>query len=503
MNTLSWHLNLNINSVRNLFSQIELPYEIDCYVCSCGHNEIIIKEQKGILDYICLHCENEFFCNANFYNNNHSWYEPIYELFDEDFILYLKPNVYYDENNKIIRAAFQIKVPKTVDLASNKIIYTDKDIFELEIDQFGNYKEQLHTNFNLNGELTEKEIMFYKYVSQEDLINRNFYLTEYKKSILKELKNCKYAFNSKVALKTSNLKEYCYFIKHNNLLDLEFFKWKNVEILPKDEKFTILKALDFVMNYRKEKSLKKLVFDNYKFQMKEYKSYDLVYIYSITRNIKDINILNRMMNLDFYLHREYINHPTNLCQFIKFLTKNFSEKQIEKLFISYKQAEMFWLNDSVLIFFEIANDAEDLVLSKCKKENIHNDIIKYHQMLLTKKDFDTTFEFDDKFLKACTNILDYEIKLPTNGIELYDWSNKLQNCLSGYCRIIKEKQTIVYGFFKDSVIKFAVEIQDNKIFQSKSKYNQDLQDKEMSLVNGWFKEYFEEKISTENSEKDT
>lgn len=66
MNTLSWHLNLNINNVRNLFSQIELPYEIDCYVCSCGHNEIIIKEQKGILDYICLHCENEFFCNANF-----------------------------------------------------------------------------------------------------------------------------------------------------------------------------------------------------------------------------------------------------------------------------------------------------------------------------------------------------------------------------------------------------------------------------------------------------
>jgi len=70
MNTLSWHLNLNINSVRNLFSQVELPYEIDCYVCSCGHYEIIIKEQKGILDYICLHCENEFFCDANFYNNN-------------------------------------------------------------------------------------------------------------------------------------------------------------------------------------------------------------------------------------------------------------------------------------------------------------------------------------------------------------------------------------------------------------------------------------------------
>ena len=162
--------------------------------------------------------------------------------------------------------------------------------------------------------------------------------------------------------------------------------------------------------------------------------------------------------------------------------------------ICNQDSELFWLHDSVSMFYEIANDADNLILSKCNKGNIHHDIIQYHQMLMNKIDFDTTFEFDDKFLKACTNILDYEIKLPTNGIELYDWSNKLQNCLSGYCRIIKEKQTIVYGFFKDNIIKFAVEIQDNKIFQSKSKYNQDLQDKEMSLVNGWFKEHFEEKM---------
>ena len=35
--------------------------------------------------------------------------------------------------------------------------------------------------------------------------------------------------------------------------DLNFYKWKNVDIIPKDEKLTIIKALDFVMNYRKEK----------------------------------------------------------------------------------------------------------------------------------------------------------------------------------------------------------------------------------------------------------
>ena len=50
LNSLPWYLNLNINNVRNLFSQIELPYEIDCYICVCGHNEIIIKGQNSILE---------------------------------------------------------------------------------------------------------------------------------------------------------------------------------------------------------------------------------------------------------------------------------------------------------------------------------------------------------------------------------------------------------------------------------------------------------------------
>jgi hypothetical protein len=94
LNTLSWHLNKNINNVRNLFSQIDLPYELDCFVCSCGHNEIIIKDQYTNLEnYSCKHCDNKEFYDANFYNNNSTWYEPIYELFKEDYILYLKPNM--------------------------------------------------------------------------------------------------------------------------------------------------------------------------------------------------------------------------------------------------------------------------------------------------------------------------------------------------------------------------------------------------------------------------
>ncbi len=87
------------------------------------------------------------------------------KLYKEDYILYLKPNIYYDATNLIIRAVFQIKIPTTIDLARNEIVYIYKDVYEFNIDQFGNCSEQLHTNFDLNKELTNKEIMYYDYVS--------------------------------------------------------------------------------------------------------------------------------------------------------------------------------------------------------------------------------------------------------------------------------------------------------------------------------------------------
>ena len=57
--------------------------------------------------------------------------------------------------------------------------------------------------------------------------------------------------------------------------------------------------------------------------------------------------------------------------------------------------------------------------------------------------------------------------------------------------------------FKDNQIKFAVEIKNNKIAQSKSKYNKDIQNSEMNLVSGWFKQHFEGKSLNENIENDT
>lgn len=495
MQTLSWYLTCDINDLRSLFSQVILPYDVDSYICNCGHIETIIKNQNSTLDkYICSSCENEKFYDANKYLNNYFWYDSIYSLFeDEEFIFSLQPITTYDSESKILKAIIQLNIPNSIDLASNKALYKSKPLFEIQIDEFGNTKEVLHVNFDLNSQITENEKRFCEYVSEEELINRNPFLVSFKNKILKSFIQNSYYFNSKILHKTKSLEEFCFFVSNNHLLDIEFYKWKNIELVPKYKELTIIEALDYVLNNRTEKTLKKLVFDNYKLQLKNYKCYDFIYIHSIAKYIKDVNILNRMINIDLKSHIELINDSYYLISFIEFLSSKFTDKQIENLFISYSKKELFWLIDTVSIFSEVIYYVNEFEVTKCKVENLHDDIIRYHQIVLNKHLIDVKFDYDDKFLNACKNIENYQIKLPLDGMELYGWSNKLQNCLSGYWKPILEKRTIVYGFLIDNEIKFAVEIKNNKIVQSKSKYNKDLQNKEMSLVNGWFMEYFEEK----------
>lgn len=500
MQTFSWHLENNINDLRNLFSEITLPYKVVSYICMCGYNQTSINYYESMLDkYICPNCENEEFYDANKYGNNSFWYEPITNLLNEDYISSLYPIVKYDEKNKILKAIIQIDIPNYIDLASDKIVYKQKDLFEIQIDEFGNIKQIVHVNFDLKAYLTENEKKYYDYISDEELKNRNPFIIDFKKKILNAFtKNSNY-FKSKILHKTNSLEEFSFFVNNSHLQDTEFYKWKNIDLIIDDKEFKIVDALEFVLNYRTEKTLKKLVFENYKTQLRNYGCYEPIYTYSITKFIKDVNILNRMINIDLKSSIDEMHNPFALCEYMKFLTKIFTDKQIEKLFLSYEKKEIFWLIDTVAMFNEVIDYLDEFIPSTCKVEVLHDEIIRFHQMVLNKHLIDVKFDYEDKFTNACTNIENYQIKLPFNGIELYEWSSKLQNCLSGYWKTILEKRTIVYGFFINDEIKFAVEIKNNKIIQSKLKYNQDLQNRDMNLVMGWFKEYFEEKKENEKT----
>lgn len=82
--------------------------------------------------------------------------------------------------------------------------------------------------------------------------------------------------------------------------------------------------------------------------------------------------------------------------------------------------------------------------------------------------------YRDQQEKAETKVLGYDVKLPHTGRELFEWSERLRNCLSGYFHQIYEDQTTVYGFFRNDTIEFAAEIADKTIIQASGVCNQEL-----------------------------
>jgi len=93
-------------------------------------------------------------------------------------------------------------------------------------------------------------------------------------------------------------------------------------------------------------------------------------------------------------------------------------------------------------------------------------------------------------MKPCIKTNTYQVKLPKNGKELLDWAGELHNCMTKYFKNIKKHKTIIYCFFQEDILAFAVEICDNKIVQAQKKYNFDLVAEEEQVLMKWFELFF-------------
>ena len=83
-----------------------------------------------------------------------------------------------------------------------------------------------------------------------------------------------------------------------------------------------------------------------------------------------------------------------------------------------------------------------------------------------------------------------DVSYPMNGLELFEWSQKLQNCLANYDRHISSQQSLIYGFFIEGELKFALEIADGNLIQASAKYNQALSNAQKDIVAAWHRKYF-------------
>ncbi len=489
---LGWKLTTNINDTRTLFTDEVLPYSVDSYICLCSHTEFILRSNdQEIGDYSCPICENNKFLDANLFLGNTGWYEPIEKKFSESYLKNLEIFFEYDDTLNTFLAIVFINIPNTIDLSTDTIQYTSKDIYRLNIDDFAEIEETLFADFELEQLRDGNRSYFDGFETQEELINKNPILIRYKKKILEEIKKNRYFNLSEDIYKKANtIEQIQFFVENEQLKEFDFYYWENIHVLPDDDIATIDEALYYVSNNTKAKTLKKAIFENYKEQLREYNGYNFIYPYCIAKYIKDVNIANRLIDLDFKRYAEFLINHDSIEYFLQYLTKHFSDKQIENLLKSYKKHEIFWFTHTIELFAELSEEMrENFPKVSCKYNSLHDEIVVYHRLAVEQRLLNIKFHYFEKQLECCVIVEPYEIRLPCDGGELYSWSNTLSNCLAGYSHMISEYKTTVYGFYQDERIKFAVEIKNNKIIQAKLKFNQELSKEDMALVLGWYEEY--------------
>lgn len=454
---IPWNLTCNLDQVSSLFKDEGLPYEIRAYFCGCGTQEMIPSNQNSSQEsFLCPLCGNNFFNNAKDYIKESIWYESIETIVEKNIIEMLQPRFIWNNDKTKFEAIIALQVPKSIDWIRNKIIFEEKKLLEVSINNDGELEEISHTLMSssvIQG-FHSKIIDFIKRNPPEHLI---FVLNE-----------------------CDSLDQMAFFLKNTHLRHFQFYYWREWSLLPHTRAWNIVDALTYTIDNRHEKSFKKALFVEYQKQITQ-KKVSLVFARIVAKSIIDVNIARKMLALSSNFS-SYSFFPSNsfedfLTSYFHILKSCFSEKQIAKLFVQYSYCDnFFWFGDTLGLLMHI-NPQEAIALlrtEKCHFQKIHDILMGYDKKKRASQFFDTQFNYDKKMKNRCIVVGDYRVKLPLDGKDLYDWSEYLHNCLSSYIDNIIDHKSILYGFFLHNNLEFAIELKDTTIIQAKSKHNNNL-----------------------------
>lgn|GEM_PF-2123349 len=467
----SWILSSSLDTHDNLFllNDIETNYIVDVYVCKCGKNEFIVRDEYK-QKYICQRCHNSLFFNVEDLTSN-----------TNDFIIdrYYKDKIKLDFTcefdikpfNGKLKATAITQVPANIDYSIKKIFYKDVVINSLDF--------------------------------QADYIPYQGSLPSSKK--LLELANDHYRFENIIdqSLLSKNAnkkrKEIRFFINNFHFKDTEFMKWKSLDIF-KNKDYTVDKALVTLSNDKQYKSVKKTIFLNYEFQFKKYKQFNPVMIDIATSRFTDPNHIVSILQLDFepqYFDSKF-DEELNMCkytyEFIDFLLERYTQKQVCDYLKKLEDTIRFKFDIyyDTLVEFNYSNSIlkKDFKKVKCTPNALHDELVRVSSIKRYSYMFDKKLTYTKKQLEPVASISDYIVKVPQNGAELYMWADMLHNCMASYFNNIQDNKTTIYVFFKDNQIKFAVEIDNQNIVQARGRFNSDLNSEENTILYKWVNEHF-------------
>lgn len=293
-----------------------------------------------------------------------------------------------------------------------------------------------------------------------------------------------------------------FFLRNPHLKEHRFFFWQMEQIHNHTMQYsTQIEMLDFIADNRKEKSVKKALYQCYEDSMNHIGCYYPYADYIFSRSIENIDLLIKLYRL-YPAIKEHIFTDENFSvaiEFMLFLKQHYTEKQIVKLFVEdiqnkkeYKNRLNNWRDTLRMLRTRNAFNYLEEHFSKVKltTKKLHDEIIRVFHIVSYELDAKENFEYDKKYLSACKRYEDLEFRLPATVKELSLWAKILHNCMFGYSRRIHQEESIIYGVFRAEELLYAVELNDFRIVQAKAIFNQDIESDDMNIINNWQKNFY-------------
>jgi len=292
------------------------------------------------------------------------------------------------------------------------------------------------------------------------------------------------------------LKYLTFFLKNSHLKEHRFFFWRMGNLRNHTIKHnTQIKMLDFIVDNRKEKSIKKALYQGYKSAIKSMGYYPYCdYVFS--RTIKNIDLLIKLYGICPTIKQHIFTDETFAVaiEFIQFLKRYYTEKQIVKLFFEdmqdvkeYKNRLNNWSDTLRMLQTRNAFNSLQEHFSKVKltTKKLHDEIVRVFHIVSYELDAKENFEYDEVYLSACRTYKELDFKLPLTVKELTLWMKILHHGRVGYSRRIHQQQSIIYGIFKEEELLYFIELNGVVIVRAKAIYDRNIPNDDMSIVKDW------------------
>jgi hypothetical protein len=294
----------------------------------------------------------------------------------------------------------------------------------------------------------------------------------------------------------NSLDELIFFLEYPNICFKDIYFWKNSKyFLEQYQSYQNIESfLDFFLNHRKEKSLRKAHFNAYK-EMMQNGGYNPLVDYIFSRVIEDRNHLLKILNMDITIKESIFNYSSiaDINYFMDFLKRHYHEKHIVRFWLSITKEDLthFLVRDVINLFsademrVELNENFEKTPLNI---KAIHDELMRRNRRVCHTEN--KVFIYSDAMVKAQVKLEDISYVLPINSQTLNEWGRILHNCLFFYSNKVFNREITIFGLFVDNKLMYAIEIERDIIVQASSAYNKALTSLEQEKIDRWYKDVY-------------